>query len=389
MRRTRSAVARRRGRRHLRPRPSARAPRGRRLEYGCSSAQVCRYARVPRVASPFVELDVEGRVVRVSNPDKVYFRAQGDEARPRRVLPLGRRRHRPRAPRPADVPQAPSGRCRLRADLPEARSRESPGLGRDRARDVSVGAARRRALRDRGRAGDVGGEPRHARLPPLARAAADVDHPDELRIDIDPQPGTGFNARSRWLRSCGKCSARSATRAGRRRRATAASTSPAGSSRTGTSRGAACRTCIRSRGRAAGAEARHDRLVEGGERAAGLHRLQPERPRPHDRLGVLRARATRCDRVRAGDLGRAARRGDGGSQPCDDAEAIEEAGTSRPGSTIRYATSACCWSGWSVTRPRATARHRTRRTSRRCQASRAACSLRRSGLTRTRRYRRR
>ena len=26
------------------------------------------------MASPFVELDVEGRVVRVSNPDKIYFR---------------------------------------------------------------------------------------------------------------------------------------------------------------------------------------------------------------------------------------------------------------------------------------------------------------------------
>ena len=38
----------------------------------------------------------------------------------------------------------------------------------------------------------MGREPRRRRLPSLAVAAADVDRPDELRIDIDPQPGTEF-----------------------------------------------------------------------------------------------------------------------------------------------------------------------------------------------------
>ena len=32
----------------------------------------------------------------------------------------------------------------------------------------------------------------HHRLPPVARAGRDVDRPDELRIDLDPQPGTDF-----------------------------------------------------------------------------------------------------------------------------------------------------------------------------------------------------
>ena len=39
----------------------------------------------------------------------------------------------------------------------------------------------------------------------------------------------------------------------------------------------------------------------------GLRRLQPERPRPDDRLGVLGARAAGRDGVGAGPLGRAAR----------------------------------------------------------------------------------
>ena len=41
----------------------------------------------------------------------------------------------------------------------------------------------------------MGRQSRHDRLPSLAVAPSrrrDVEHPDELRIDVDPQPGTGF-----------------------------------------------------------------------------------------------------------------------------------------------------------------------------------------------------
>ena len=64
---------------------------------------------------------------------------------------------------------------------------------------------------------------------------SDVDRPDELRIDLDPQPGTSFVTRSGspgWL---GSCSRSSASGAARRPRATAASTSSCGSSRAGSS----------------------------------------------------------------------------------------------------------------------------------------------------------
>ena len=65
---------------------------------------------------------------------------------------------------------------------------------------------------------------------------ADVDHPDELRLDLDPQPGTDFEDAVRGRgRGAGLCSTSSATPASRRRRAGAASTSTCGSSRAGPS----------------------------------------------------------------------------------------------------------------------------------------------------------
>jgi len=39
----------------------------------------------------------------------------------------------------------------------------------------------------------VGRQPRVPRSQPLAGAAADVDHPDELRVDLDPQPGVAYS----------------------------------------------------------------------------------------------------------------------------------------------------------------------------------------------------
>jgi DNA primase len=56
---------------------------------------------------------------------------------------------------------------------------------------------------------------------------ADTDRPDELRIDLDPQPGTDFDD--------AKCSTRPVWWAGPRRRAAEASTSSPGSGPSGTS----------------------------------------------------------------------------------------------------------------------------------------------------------
>ena len=63
---------------------------------------------------------------------------------------------------------------------------------------------------------------------------------------------------------------------------------------------------VRARARAAAARSGDDQVVEGGARRAHLHRLQPERARPHDRLGLQRATQAGRAGVGAADLGRAA-----------------------------------------------------------------------------------
>ena len=65
----------------------------------------------------------------------------------------------------------------------------------------------------------------------------DVDHPDELRLDLDPQPGTDFADAVRVAAEAHACSSTtSATPASRRPREGEACTSTCGSSRAGRSR---------------------------------------------------------------------------------------------------------------------------------------------------------
>ena len=73
-------------------------------------------------------------------------------------------------------------------------------------------------------------------LNPWAVRANDVDHPDELRVDLDPTPEATFARRESSSRSCStKCSTSLATAAIPRRLARAASTSTSASNRSGTS----------------------------------------------------------------------------------------------------------------------------------------------------------
>ena len=145
-------------------------------------------------------------------------------------------------------------------------------------------------------------------LHPWQVRCPDTEHPDELRIDLDPQPGTGFSEA----------------------RAVAVDVLKplldelglVGYPKTSGGRGVHVFLrikpdwdfiAVRRAGIALAREverrapdAGDDVVVEGGARRADLHRLQPERPRPHLRVGVLGAQDPDRDGVDAADVGRAA-----------------------------------------------------------------------------------
>ena len=145
------------------------------------------------MAAPALELEVEGRVVRVSNPDKVYFRKRketkldlveyyrsvGDGiVRALRERPTYLKRHPDGAATEAiyqkRVPEKrPEWIETVRVTFPSGRHADALCV----TEVAQVMWAANLATLDF--------HPWPARRP-------DVDHPDELRIDIDPQPGTGF-----------------------------------------------------------------------------------------------------------------------------------------------------------------------------------------------------
>ena len=123
------------------------------------------------MASPFVELEVGKRLVKVTNPDKVLFPAAGHTKRDLvdYYLSVGDGIVRALHERPTQLRRFPTGS--RGADLPEARAREAAGVGRGGPGHIPLRPACRRALRDRARAGRLGREPRGDRLPPVALAA--------------------------------------------------------------------------------------------------------------------------------------------------------------------------------------------------------------------------
>ena len=147
-------------------------------------------------APPAIEIQVGERLVRVSNPDKVYFSGLGAEG--------GTKRHlveyyvsvadgivRARRDRPTYLQRFPDG-----VEGEEIYQKRVPTHAPDWIQTCQVSFPSGRtadALRVTEVAnvawaanlGTVTFHPWHARC-------TDVDRPDELRIDLDPQPGTDF-----------------------------------------------------------------------------------------------------------------------------------------------------------------------------------------------------
>jgi DNA ligase D len=147
--------------------------------------------------SPAIELEVGERIVRVSNPDKVYFPGLGEAGGTKRhlveyYLAVGEGIVRALRNRPTYMQRFPDGvegeeiyQKRVPTHAPEwiqscqvafPSGRTADALRVSEPADVAWAA----------NLGTVTFHPWHARC-------SDTDHPDELRLDLDPQPGTDFD----------------------------------------------------------------------------------------------------------------------------------------------------------------------------------------------------
>src|SRR5512144_109642 len=145
------------------------------------------------MASPYVDVPVGERTVRVTNPDKVYFRARGETkldlvtyyasvgdgiVRALYERPCTLKRH----------PDGAEGEAIYQKRVPERRPpwvesvRVTFPSGRH-ADELCVTEVAAVAW-----AANLGTLDFH----PWPSRRRDVEHPDELRIDLDPQPGTGL-----------------------------------------------------------------------------------------------------------------------------------------------------------------------------------------------------
>jgi DNA ligase D len=145
------------------------------------------------MAAEFVELDVEGRTVKVTNPSKVFYSARGETKldHVQYYLSVGEGIVRALYERPTQLKRHPDGaegeaiyQKRVPANRPDwvetARVTFPSGRHADElcvTELAQVAWAANLATID---------------FHPWPSRRAHVDNPDELRIDVDPQPGTDF-----------------------------------------------------------------------------------------------------------------------------------------------------------------------------------------------------
>jgi len=145
------------------------------------------------VPSPFVEIEVGDYTVNVTNPEKVYFSAHGETKLDlvRYYLSVGDGIVRALYERPTQLKRHPGG-----ADSEAIYQKRVPDNRPDWIETATV-------TFPSGRTADELCVPELAAVAwaanlgtldfhPWPSRRHDVEHPDELRIDIDPQPGTTF-----------------------------------------------------------------------------------------------------------------------------------------------------------------------------------------------------
>ena len=323
--------------------------------------------------SPETIVDAGGRELRVSSPDRVIFpgdraHGRGHQARHRRVLPGGRRRDHARAAAPPDDARAlaqgraPGHRAldaragRRRRVLPEADpARARPTTSRPRASSSRRAATPTRSARPRSRSS--AGPRRWARSPSTrGRCAATTS---TIRTSC-----ASTSTRSPAPTSPTPCASPA------RRAALLDDLGYAGFPKTSGGRGV--HIYVRIEPRWTFTDVRHaaiafgrelerrlpgrgdDEVVEGGARRADLRRLQPERARPHDRLGLQHPAEAGRAGVGAADVGRARRASrprTSRSRRCR--RASPRSATATPRSTTSRTRCSRCSTCTSATRPRA------------------------------------
>ncbi|MFD4366786.1 DNA polymerase domain-containing protein [Rhodococcus sp. NPDC058521] len=151
------------------------------------------------MASVAEQLDVDGVSVRMSSPDKIYYPQLGSDGGTKRHLVEYYRTVATHGAllnalrdRPTHLQRFPDGvegeevyQKRVPAKRPEHVASCGVTFPSGRTADV----LRVRSAADIVWAANLGNITFH----PWAVRCPDVDHPDELRIDLDPQPGTGFD----------------------------------------------------------------------------------------------------------------------------------------------------------------------------------------------------
>jgi len=145
--------------------------------------------------APAEEIDVDGVAVRLSSPDKVYYPALGERGTKRAVV----EHYRLVAPallaavrdRPTYLQRFPDG-----IEGEEVYQKRVPAHAPDYVSTVRVEFPSGRsadAMRPDGAPALIwAAQQATITFHPWHCTAPDVEHPDELRIDLDPQPGTGF-----------------------------------------------------------------------------------------------------------------------------------------------------------------------------------------------------
>ena len=138
-------------------------------------------------------LEIDGREVRISNPDKVVFPEPGLTKLDLVRYYLARRRRRPaRGRRPADGAEAVREGHLAGGVLPEARAREAPRVDRHGHAALRVGQLGRGGRRAGCRRARVGREPRLHRPQPASRARRGPRPPRRAARRPRPDAGRGL-----------------------------------------------------------------------------------------------------------------------------------------------------------------------------------------------------